>query len=107
MSVATPLVRCRDHLDVSVGAAPAAGARGFHRVAAAFFALQAGGTLPIPLYVLWQQRFGFTTGTLTLIFAAYALGTLISLFGLAPLSDQLGRRPAMLAAIVLAALSSA
>src|SRR3954468_6881963 len=105
MSIATPPVRCRDHLDISVGAVAAgAGARGFRRVAGAFLVLQAGGTLPIPLYVLWQRQIGFATGTLTLIFAAYSLGTLISLLALAPLSDQLGRRPAMLFAIVLAAL---
>jgi MFS family permease len=107
MNTTAPPVRCGDHLDISVGARPAlAGARGFRRVAGSLFSLQVGGTLPIPLYVLWQQRFGFGTGTLTLIFAAYSLGTLVSLLALAPLSDQLGRRPALVAAIALAMLST-
>src|SRR3954469_7310171 len=103
-------VRCRDHLDLALTAAPErreASPRGFHRVAAAFFVLQVGGTLPVPLYVLWKERVGFGTGTLTLVFAVYALGTLTSLLLLAPLSDQIGRRPALLTAVGLAAASTA
>ena len=42
-------------------------------VAAIFVVVNAGGTLPIPLYVLWQPRFGFGPGILTMIFAAYAV----------------------------------
>lgn len=48
-------VRCRDHLDLALTAAPVrrnASPRGFRRVGAAFFVLQAGGTLPVPLYLL-------------------------------------------------------
>jgi len=63
--------------------------------------------LPIPLYILWQPRFGFAAGVLTLIFAVYAVGTLLSLLLLAPLSDQLGRRLAFAVAIALAAGSAA
>ena len=104
-------VRCGDHLDLALTAAPPmrreASPRGFRRVCAAFFVLQAGGTLPVPLYVLWKERLGFGTGTLTLVFAVYALGTLTSLLLLAPLSDQIGRRPALLTAVGLAAVSTA
>ena len=103
-------VRCRDHLDLALTAAPVrpnASPRGFRRVGAAFFVLQAGGTLPVPLYLLWRERLGFGTGTLTLVFAVYALGTLTSLLLLAPLSDQIGRRPALLTAVGLAAVSTA
>lgn len=102
-------VRCDEHLDLSLTAAPArrpASVRGFGRVAAAFFVIQVGGTLPVPLYVLWKDRLGFGTGTLTLIFAVYALGTLTSLLVLAPLSDQVGRRPALMTAVALAAAST-
>jgi MFS family permease len=103
-------VRCEDHLDLSLAPASTRDgdrARGFGRIAATFFVLQVGGTLPVPLYVLWEQRIGFGTGTLTLIFAVYALGTLTSLLLLAPLSDQVGRRPALLTAIGLAGASTA
>src|SRR4051794_2890 len=107
---AAPRIRCGDHLDLALTAAPhrrEASPRGFHRVAAAFFVLQVGGTLPVPLYILWKARLGFGTGTLTLVFAVYALGTLTSLLLLAPLSDQIGRRPALLTAVGLAAVSTA
>ena len=52
----------RRHLHVELTAAPPmrreASPRGFRRVCAAFFVLQAGGTLPVPLYVLWKERLG-------------------------------------------------
>jgi hypothetical protein len=48
-------------LRIASGLAPASTrdgdrARGFERIAATFFVLQVGGTLPVPLYVLWEQR---------------------------------------------------
>jgi MFS family permease len=81
--------------------------RGFWAVAGMFFVMQIGGSLPISLWVLWQEKFDFGTGTLTLVFAVYTLGTFLSLILLVPLSDQLGRRPALMASIGLAVLSSA
>ena len=82
------------------------GRRGFWAVAGMFSVVQLGGTLPVPLYVLWQGPFGFGNATLTLIFAIYAIGTLLSLLLLAPLSDQLGRRPALIAALGVGAVST-
>jgi MFS family permease len=110
MAVAAP-VRCGDWLDARTGrgAAPelaAATRGGFWVVAAVFVVVQAGGTLPIPLYVIWQPRFGFGAGVLTLIFAVYAVGTLLALVLVSPLSDQLGRRPALASAILFSATSA-
>ena len=105
----TSSVRCGDWLDQRVGravGAQAATKRGFWIVAAIFVAVQAGGTIPIPLYVIWQPRYGFSAAVLTMIFAVYTIGTLLALLLLAPLSDQLGRRPALLAAIALGAASA-
>lgn len=68
--------------------------------------MQVGGALPIPLYVIWQPQFGFGSGVLTLIFAVYTVGTLLALLLIAPLSDQLGRRPALILAIGFAAASA-
>ena len=100
-------VECGDWLDARVHERTEPPAvthrRGFWGVAAVFALVQAGGTLPIPLYVLWQPRFHFDATVLTLIFAVYAVGTLLALVLLAPLSDQLGRRPALMAAVVLMA----
>jgi MFS family permease len=71
-----------------------------------FAALMLGGTLPIPLYALWAPKFGFGALTTTLIFAAYAVGTIMALQTLANLSDQAGRRPLLLAAIASIAVST-
>ncbi|HTU86932.1 MAG TPA: MFS transporter [Solirubrobacteraceae bacterium] len=110
MAVSTS-VRCGDWLDARTGRAGTghaveAARTGFWIVAAVFVVIQAGGTLPIPLYVIWQPRFGFGPGVLTLIFAVYALGTLFALLLISPLSDELGRRPALTAAIAFSAAST-
>jgi MFS family permease len=110
MAISTP-VRCGDWLDLrtSRAATPAATRTtrlGFWVVAAVFLVVQAGGTIPIPLYVIWQPRYGFSAGVLTLIFAVYAVGTLLALMLISPLSDQLGRRPALAAAIAFSGASA-
>lgn len=100
---------CGDHLDLRTGdldPAFLAGCRGFWALATAFAIVQFGGTIPVPLYTLWRGQFPFSNGTLTVIFAIYAVGTLLALFLLAPLSDQLGRRPLLFGALALAALST-
>jgi predicted MFS family arabinose efflux permease len=65
-----------------------------------------GSTLVTPLYVLYEQEFGFSELTLTLIFAAYSLGNIAALFVLGRLSDQVGRRRTALPAIGMAMLST-
>ncbi|MCT9113255.1 MFS transporter [Streptomyces mirabilis] len=66
-----------------------------------------GGTLPIPLYALWAPRMGFGPFTTTLVFAVYALGTVLALMVFASLSDRAGRRPFLAAAVLAAATSTA
>jgi MFS family permease len=65
-----------------------------------------GTTLPTPLYALYRQRFGFSELTITVIFAAYAAGVITSLVLLGRLSDQIGRRRMLLAALGLSVLSA-
>ncbi|MFX8680920.1 MFS transporter, partial [Acinetobacter baumannii] len=55
-----------------------------------------GASAPTPLYVVYQQRFGFSATTLTAIFAVYALALLVTLIPAGKLSDQVGRRPVIL-----------
>src|SRR5436190_24205598 len=55
-----------------------------------------GSTLLTPLYVVYQDTFGFSGTTLTLIYATYVIGNLTSLFVFGRVSDQLGRRRTVL-----------
>ena len=57
-----------------------------------------------PLYVRWQTAIGFSSATLTIIFAAYILGLLLTLLVAGQLSDRYGRKlvllPGLAAALV-------
>jgi len=65
-----------------------------------------GTTLPTPLYVIYQARWHFSSGIITLIFASYAGGVLAALLLAGRASDQVGRRPMLAAALGLSALST-
>lgn len=70
--------------------------------ASAIAALFMGSTLLTPLYGLWQRAYGFSPLTLTLLYAVYVVGNLLALFSIGRLSDQVGRRRMVLAALALA-----
>ena len=74
---------------------------GFWAVAFAFTAVMAFATVPAPLYVIYQARDGFPTFTTTIVFAAYGLGVVGSLWLAGHLSDVHGRRPLILVSIAL------
>ncbi|MGD0733369.1 MAG: MFS transporter, partial [Terracidiphilus sp.] len=61
----------------------------------------ASGAAPTPLYHLYEQSFGLTPFMVTIIFAAYVLSLLMALLTVGSLSDYIGRRPAILAALVM------
>jgi MFS family permease len=63
-------------------------------------------TLPTPLYVIYEHKFGFSRVTLTLIYAVYVVGNLLALLLLGRTSDIIGRRKVSLAAIAVAAVST-
>lgn len=69
------------------------------------FVIMVAGTLPSPLYPVWSQRYGFGPLTVTVIFSVYVIGVLAGLLGLGHLSDIIGRRPVLLAALAMCALS--
>jgi len=58
---------------------------------------------PTPLYVHWQRQLGFSSGTLTVVFALYIAGLLGTLLIAGRLSDRHGRKrvlvPGLLAAL--------
>ena len=65
-----------------------------------------GATIPTPLYPIYQERFGFSSGVLTVVFAVYMVTALFSLIFVGPLSDCVGRRRVLLPALGLAAMGS-
>lgn len=67
----------------------------------------AGSSAPTPLYALYQARWGWSPLTVTVIFGIYALAVLVTLLIVGSLSDYVGRRPVLLAATVLQAITMA
>ena len=65
-----------------------------------FAVTMAFSALPTPLYVLYQARDHFSTFLVTVIFAAYAVGVVASLFLAGHLSDWAGRRRMTLLAVL-------
>jgi MFS family permease len=86
---------------------PARDRFGFWAVAFAFMAALGFTTVPAPLWSLFQQRDHFSSLTVTLVFAAYAVGVALSLFLAGHLSDWHGRRRLVVAALILNLVSGA
>jgi len=79
---------------------------GFWVVLFALLAVMALGTVPSPLYGLYQRRDGFSAFTITLIFAAYSAGTAVSLFVAGSVSDWYGRKTVLIPGVLLSAVSA-
>jgi MFS family permease len=79
----------------------------FWTVAATTGLLLAASSAPSPLYPVLQAEFGFSTITLTVIFAVYVLALLLSLLTVGRLSDNIGRRPVLAGALVVEAAAMA
>jgi MFS family permease len=94
MSTCIPCARQQPRISLSSSATTVAAA-----IAAMTFS--ASGAAPTPLYHHYQESFGLTPFMVTIIFAAYVLSLLAALLTVGSLSDYIGRRPAILAALVL------
>ena len=75
-------------------------------VAFGFAIAMMGTTLPTPLYPLYNHAFGLAPVLTPVIFATYAFGVVATLLFFGYLSDEVGRRPVMLAALGLSAFSA-
>lgn len=85
---------------------PHASARaGFWIVAAVFAATMAYSTVPTPLYPLYEQSDGFPVSLVTVIYSAYAVGVIVSLYLFGHISDWFGRRPMILIAVAISLVS--
>lgn len=78
----------------------------FWLVAVTFLLVMAYSTVPTPLYPLYQDLDGFPVATITVIFAAYAVGVVASLFLLGHVSDWMGRRRMLVIAVLVSTLSA-
>lgn len=70
--------------------------------AAALFLVTAAVNLQAPLYTTYAHRSGYGTGAATVAFACYVAGLVPVLVGLSGLSDRVGRKIPILAALLLA-----
>lgn len=77
----------------------------FAAITAILILFTAASSAPSPLYVVYQREWGFSVGTLTVVFAAYVVGLITSLLVIGALSDHVGRRPVLAAAVALEAVA--
>lgn len=75
----------------------------FVAIAAISVSFLAASAAPSPLYVVYQQKWGFSPIMLTVVFAVYVVGLMAALLILGAMSDHVGRRPVLAASIVLEA----
>lgn len=81
------------------------GAIGFFLMVTALTVFMIGASAPSPFYPVLQERIGFSSVTMTLIFAVYAVAMLITLLLAGSLSDHLGRRPVICGGLLILAVS--
>jgi MFS family permease len=77
----------------------------FGAITAIFVLFAAAASAPSPLYVVYQHEWHFSATTLTVVFAVYVLALIGSLVVVGALSDHVGRRPVLAAAIALEAVA--
>ena len=75
----------------------------FYLLASIIVAFLAGSSAPTPLYAVYAARWGFSPITTTVVFGVYALAVLTALLTVGRLSDHVGRRPVLLAALAVQA----
>ena len=82
---------------------PAAAA--FYLLASVTVTFLAGSSAPTPLYPVYQAEWGFSAMTVTFVFGIYAIAVLASLLVGGRLSDHVGRRPVLIAAALVQAVT--
>jgi hypothetical protein len=69
--------------------------------------LMASTSAPSPIYPLYLERWGFSVTILTVVFAVYVAGLVGALLTVGSLSDHVGRRPVLVASLLVAAAGTA
>ena len=79
---------------------------GFWAVAFSFLVLTAFATAPSALYGLYAQQEGLSPLTITIVYAVYATGVVVSLVLAGHVSDWYGRRAVLIPGLVLGAVAA-
>jgi MFS family permease len=102
-----PCADCLDQSPAAEGRRPGVPRRvAFWLLAFVFAATMLGTTLPTPLYDIYQVQWHFSAAIVTVTFAVYAAGVLLTLLLTGRTSDQAGRKPVLAAALGCSALST-
>ncbi|MGW2701876.1 MFS transporter [Streptomyces sp. NPDC001340] len=83
------------------------GGGGFLLVGTVLVLLMFSSSAPSALYVLYQEKWNLSAGMITVVYGVYAVTVLAALLLFGALSDTLGRRPVLMASLVLVILSMA
>ncbi len=78
---------------------------GFAVMGVGAFTLTGSSSVPSPLYPVYQEMWGFSAAVLTVVFAIYVVSLLATLLTVGALSDRIGRRPIIGAAMVILVIS--
>ena len=98
LGVAAPAARQREGFRLS-------GRPALYLLASLIVSLLAASAAPTPLYASYQEHWGFTPITTTVVFGVYAVSVLAALLVFGRLSDHAGRRPVLLAALAAQVIS--
>jgi len=71
----------------------------FALLASLAFTFLAAASAPTPLYGVYQDEWGFSAITTTIVFSVYAVSVLGALLTVGSLSDHIGRRPVLVGAL--------
>jgi MFS family permease len=76
-------------------------------LAAVFAVVMASTTVSTPIYPFYEAQFGLSPLAITVVFAAYGVGVMGGLAFAGRLSDHIGRKPPLLAGLVIALVAMA
>ena len=86
---------------------PSPNRRSFIIVTITTLILLMGATIPTPLYGIYRSEFALSQISITLIYAAYSVGVVPTLFFFGPLGDAIGRKPLLILAVVISLIGTA
>jgi MFS family permease len=66
----------------------------------------AASNFPTPLFPIYEHRYHFGSATVTLLFSVYVAALIPSMLTLGRITDRIGRRPALVAGVLVTAVSS-